>query len=300
MNKIEKEITSNIEKFKQIVNQSNSTGEICKKYNFSDNGKTRDLIKDFIIQYSLSTIHFGLKNHPIKYILIKKICPQCKCLFETQDKHPREKTCCSRKCSNKYNKQIYTISRKQKISNSLKKFYLSEDGKNLILKQNKIVIVNKQCKYCNNLFSPKSIKINYCSKSCNTKCPEYREKLRQAQLKRVAEGTHSGWKSRNQPSYAELFFMKVLANNNISYKFEEPCGKYFIDFAIHDKQIALEIDGKQHLQKDRKISDEIKDEFLYSQGWKVYRIPWKSINSKTGKAFIENEINNFLQYYKKF
>jgi hypothetical protein len=258
MNKIENEITLNINKFKQIVNESNSTGEICKKYKFPDNGKTRNIIKNIINQYSLSTNHFGLKNHPKKYELIIKECPQCKCFFETQNKHPREKTCCSRNCSNKYNKQIYTKDRKQKISISLKKFYLSENGKSLILKQNKKIVLNKNCKYCNNLFSPKSEKINYCSKSCHTKCPEYREKLRQAQLKRVAEGIHSGWKSRNNPSYAVLFFMRVLSNNNILYKFEEKCGKYFIDFAINNKKIALEIDGRRKTEdKDgrRKTED---------------------------------------------
>ena len=32
-------------------------------------------------------------------------------------------------------------------------------------------------------------------------------------------------------------------------------GKYFIDFAIVSKMLALEIDGKQHLMEDRKLKD---------------------------------------------
>lgn len=100
------------------------------------------------------------------------------------------------------------------------------------------------------------------------------------------------------PSYAELFFMDVLRNNEIEYEFEKHVGKYFIDFAINSKNIALEIDGKQHLQKERMESDKLKDEFLKSNGWKVYRIQWKSINSEIGKSYIKKEINKFLEFYK--
>ena len=294
MNKIEKEIISDIDLFKQIVSTSNGTGDICKKYKFADNGKTRNLIKEFINYYSLSTVHFGLKNRTRKYSSIEKICPLCKSAFQTLQGHPREKKTCSNKCANKFFAKPLDKNQKQKISLGIKK----------VNKKIAEIHIKKLCNYCNLIFVSNKKNQKYCSNKCSANSRkndiEYREKLRQAQLKRVAEGTHSGWKSRNQPSYAEIFFMKVLANNNILYKFEETCGKYFIDFAIHDKKIALEIDGKQHLQEDRIISDQLKDEYLKSQGWKVYRIPWKSINTKIGKSFIETEINKFLEYYKKF
>lgn len=127
---------------------------------------------------------------------------------------------------------------------------------------------------------------------------ETRKKLSLSALERVKNGTHSGWKSRNKPSYPELFFMKVLGNNNINYEFEKPCGKYFIDFAIEDKMIALEIDGKQHLLPERIEKDKEKDKYLNENGWVVYRIPWKSINRKSGKEYIKNEINKFILFYK--
>lgn len=294
MNKIEKEITSNIENFKRIVGESNGTGDICKKYKFADNGKTRTQIKHFINQYSLSTTHFGMKSHPRKYFSIKKICPLCRSTFQTLDGHPKEKKTCSSKCANKFFAKPLSEDRKEKISFGIEK----------INKKPPEINIKKICNICNLIFYSNKKNQKYCTNKCSASSRknniEYREKLRQAQLKRVANGTHSGWKRRNQPSYAELFFMKVLTNNNISYNFEEPCGKYFIDFAIHDKKIALEIDGKQHLQEDRKISDQLKDEYLKSQGWNVYRIPWKSINTKMGKEFIETEINKFLKYYNKF
>lgn len=118
-------------------------------------------------------------------------------------------------------------------------------------------------------------------------------------LGKVNNGTHSGWKSRKgkEPSYPEKFFMEVLDNNNIQYEHEFPCGKYFIDFAIKSANIALEIDGKQHEYVERKESDEKKDKYLIDNGWKVYRIQWKSINNLDGKIYIKEQIESFLKFY---
>ena len=33
-------------------------------------------------------------------------------------------------------------------------------------------------------------------------------------------------------------------------------------------------------------------------GWKVYRIKWKSINTDSGKLYIKNEIDKFLEFYR--
>jgi very-short-patch-repair endonuclease len=291
MNKIEKEITSNIENFKRIVNESNGTGDICKKYKFADNGKTRNLIKDFINRYSLSTVHFGLKNHTRKYISIEKTCPLCKSIFQTLKGHPKEKKTCSSKCANKFFARSLNIDQKQKISLGIEK----------LKKKTAEINIKKLCNYCNLIFVSNKKNQKYCTNKCSANSRknniEYREKLRQSQLKRVAEGTHNGWNSRNIISYPEQFFMGVLINNNISYQHNKSVGKYFIDFAIVEKKIALEIDGKQHQYENRKKSDEIKDKFLTENGWKVYRISWKSINNELGKLYIKDEINKFLEVY---
>ena len=68
-------------------------------------------------------------------------------------------------------------------------------------------------------------------------------------------------------------------------------------FAINDRLIALEIDGKQHNNIERKKSDKAKDKYLKKLGWKVYRIPWKEIKSDIGKLYIKNEIEKFLNFY---
>lgn len=126
---------------------------------------------------------------------------------------------------------------------------------------------------------------------------ETRKKLRENMQKRIANGTHKGWAKRNKPSYAEIFFMNVLKNNDIEYEFEKKVGKYFIDFALNNKNIALEIDGKQHNLPDRKLKDEEKDKFLSEQNWKVYRIQWKNIRNPDGSDYIKKEIEKFIEFY---
>jgi very-short-patch-repair endonuclease len=312
MSKIESEIISNIENFKQIVTESNGIGEICRRYNFSDNGKSRKQIKSKINEFKLDISHFGLKNNNRKYQSIQKECPVCENTFQSLKGHPKEAKTCSHKCANRFFAKPLLDNQKEKIRNGIQKYLLSVN-KTMVTRKSKTgksiqylseIKIEKPCNLCLKLFFSQKRNQLFCSNKCSAisrkNNTEYREKLRQAQLKRIADGTHMGWKSRNTPSYAELFFMNVLKNNNIEYKFELRCGKYFIDFAIESKKIALEIDGKQHLLEDRIKSDKLKDEFLTSEGWMVYRIPWCSVNTQTGKDLMKSNINKFIDYYNNF
>lgn len=165
-------------------------------------------------------------------------------------------------------------------------------------------IISSICLNCQIQFEDRiKKKRKFCSKRCariyNGNTEQTREKLRQIMLEKVRNGTHIGWKSRKgkQPSYPEKFFMNVLDKNRIKYEHELPCGKYFIDLAIKEKMIALEIDGKQHQYTDRKEKDLEKDKYLVDNGWKVYRIQWKSINNLDGKIYIKEQIDSFLTFY---
>ena len=118
-----------------------------------------------------------------------------------------------------------------------------------------------------------------------------------------ANSTHKPWQSRNIISYAEKFWMKVLANNDISYQRElvvrHENSNYFLDFyiEINGNKIDLEIDGKQHQYEDRIKSDIIRDNYLKSLGYIIYRIPWNEISSEAGKLKMQNKINKFLEFY---
>ena len=57
----------------------------------------------------------------------------------------------------------------------------------------------------------------------------------------------------------------------------------------------MEIDGKQH--KSRTEHDNFRDKILTENGYVVYRIKWKNINTENGKNYMKNEIDKFLMFY---
>ncbi len=118
-----------------------------------------------------------------------------------------------------------------------------------------------------------------------------------------ANGTHKPWQSRQITSYAEKFWKQVLDNNNISYQKEFPVkhgnSNYFLDFFIevNGKKLDLEIDGKQHQYTDRADSDMVRDRYLSSLNYIIYRITWNEIKSEAGKLKMQEKIKQFLELY---
>ena len=130
---------------------------------------------------------------------------------------------------------------------------------------------DKTCPNCLKDFKTKVKRKKFCCNKCtaiyNGNNINTRRKLSLKAKERVANGTHIGWQSRKIRSYAELFFERVLINNNIKFNYEYKINKrelglkdssnYFLDFYLQDFNIDLEIDGKQHEYPERKIKDEI-------------------------------------------
>lgn len=136
---------------------------------------------------------------------------------------------------------------------------------------------------------------------------ETKQIIKEKALKRIADGTHKGWVSRNVVSYPEQFWKKVLDNNGVKYNFNAPISKsllglddasnYFLDFLIGDN-IDLEIDGKQHEYEDRSEKDIQRDNLLIQNGYIVYRIVWNEIVSEEGSALMKQKIDRFLSWLK--
>lgn len=109
-----------------------------------------------------------------------------------------------------------------------------------------------------------------------------KEKIRQARLKYMKEHPEdTAWRKRNQPSYPEQCFIQFLQEKEIDKKFlierEYSVFPYFIDFAFPDIKLAIEIDGSQHLQEDRRQKDIEKDNLLKSQDWSIIRFSEKIV-----------------------
>ena len=105
---------------------------------------------------------------------------------------------------------------------------------------------------------------------------ETKDKIRQSRLRWMKEHPEqTAWRLRNM-SYPEKCFKKILEDNGLDKKYliyrEYSVFPYFIDFAFVDEKVAVEIDGSQHLEDERKNRDNEKDKLLASNGWRVLRI----------------------------
>ena len=126
--------------------------------------------------------------------------------------------------------------------------------------------------------------------------PKTIEKIKKIKRIQVKSGNHKGWQSRNIKSYPEIFWENVLNNNGIDFNRERYVNGYFLDFVLRkgNREIDLEIDGKQHKYEDRKIHDKKRDKNLRETGYIVYRIDWNEINSKQGSLKMKAKIRQFL------
>ena len=123
---------------------------------------------------------------------------------------------------------------------------------------------------------------------------ETKKKMREKRLAWMKEHPEkTAWRLKNM-SYPEKCFQKILEDNDLDKKYliyrEYSVFPYFIDFAFINEKVAVEIDGSQHLEEDRKKRDDEKDTLLISNGWRVIRIAASEI-VRGG----ENAINSLIE-----
>lgn len=134
--------------------------------------------------------------------------------------------------------------------------------------------------------------------------PESKQKMSISRKTGIANGTIKRWNRANAtPSYPEQFFIRIIDSEFVdkNYIREFPFFNYSIDFAWVHKKIAVEIDGKQHEQEDRRISDAKKDALLRDHGWTIIRIKWSDVCKLSGeyiqslRSVIDN--NDYTQLF---
>ena len=138
---------------------------------------------------------------------------------------------------------------------------------------------------------------------CFKHSDETKQKIREKRLAYMkAHPEDTAWRKRNKPSYPEQCFIDFLKENEYDKKFlierEKSIFPYYIDFAFVDIKLAVEIDGSQHvLDEKRKNSDDLKNQLLLDNGWKILRISedivknnWKLLNDKLNEVIIQTDI----------
>lgn len=134
---------------------------------------------------------------------------------------------------------------------------------------------------------------------------ETKKKMREKRLAWMKEHPEqTAWRLKNM-SYPEKCFQKILEDNGLDKKYliyrEYSVFPYFIDFAFINEKLAVEIDGSQHLEEERKKRDEEKDKLLMSKGWRILRITAFEVvrdGTKALNCLLEMLGNNKAEYTK--
>jgi len=76
---------------------------------------------------------------------------------------------------------------------------------------------------------------------------------------------------RKRMTNAELLLWSKIRRNQLGIKFRKqvPVGHYIIDFYAYECNLAIELDGSQHMENHE--YDAVRTEFLENQGIKVLR-----------------------------
>lgn len=217
-----------------------------------------------------------------KWVAEQHRCEKCGKIMT--DKYGSGRFCC-KSCANS---RVRTEEQKEKVRKSVL-LYLDLHGN------------TTKCSVCGKKI--RKTKYGMCSSCFYDNYPsEIRERISKSNKGRSRWNIH-----RNQTSYAESFWENVLQNNGIEYIREFQIKKsdnkhcYYMDFllTINNTKIDLEIDGIQHLEKDRASSDIERDAYLNSVGYIVYRVLWNEISSTQGKNSMKSKIEDFLSFYKE-
>jgi very-short-patch-repair endonuclease len=141
---------------------------------------------------------------------------------------------------------------------------------------------------------------------------EQRKKLSESLKLAHKEKRHPGWisvNSKKESSYPEIYFLNMLKNDPFFSKYtiieKHPFSKYVLDFVIIDLKLDIELDGQFHFNDEKTIAkDKIRDEFMITNGWKVFRIAWTKLKDSPIesfnclKQFIHETDKSLLKFYQ--
>jgi very-short-patch-repair endonuclease len=90
-------------------------------------------------------------------------------------------------------------------------------------------------------------------------------------------GVQSGTTPSQKSVASRNFALAAIAGSKVRIRKQHPIGPYVLDFYCPSAKLAIEVDGFAHDTGDRPRRDEIRTEWLESQGLKIMRIPAKDV-----------------------
>ncbi len=79
---------------------------------------------------------------------------------------------------------------------------------------------------------------------------------------------------RRRMSLPEVLLWQRLRGRGAAMKFrrQHPVGPYIVDFCCNDPALVIEIDGEAHNAGDRPARDDVRENFIKENGYRVLRI----------------------------
>jgi very-short-patch-repair endonuclease len=66
-------------------------------------------------------------------------------------------------------------------------------------------------------------------------------------------------------------YLRAKQLGDLKFRRQQAIGKYIVDFVCFNKKIIIELDGGQHAEERNRTRDQIRDQWLKSQGFIVLR-----------------------------
>jgi very-short-patch-repair endonuclease len=66
--------------------------------------------------------------------------------------------------------------------------------------------------------------------------------------------------------------LRHLPVQGTHFRRQATIGRYFADFACHEKRLIIEVDGSQHGEAANVLSDQRRTAFLTARGYRVLRV----------------------------
>ena len=100
---------------------------------------------------------------------------------------------------------------------------------------------------------------------------------------------------KNQTLPEQIFWHKIRARRFSNYKFRRQVqiGNYIVDFVCYEKNLIVELDGREHLTDESLEYDKTRTEYLQSRGFRVLRYFNKDVFNNIDNVLLDlwNNLN---------